>query len=98
MDHSLPTSMLHSHEHKMAKPLVSVLIPSYNHASFIDATIRSVLAQTYKNIQIVIVDDASSDDSADRIRSIKDDRVVLRLLATNVGACQAMNIGLSMCE
>ncbi|WP_271894150.1 glycosyltransferase [Candidatus Phyllobacterium onerii] len=80
------------------KPIISVLIPSYNHAEFIETTVNSILAQTHREIQVVIVDDASVDHSADVIRSINDERIVSRFLATNVGACQAMNIGLSMCE
>ncbi|MFN7026092.1 MAG: glycosyltransferase [Pseudorhizobium sp.] len=79
-------------------PLISVLIPSYNHAAFIEAAVNSVLAQTYRNIQIVIVDDASSDASPQLIRSFGDERIVFRLLAANVGACEAMNIGISICE
>jgi glycosyltransferase involved in cell wall biosynthesis len=79
------------------KTLVSVLIPSYNHEAYIEAAIRSVLDQTHRNIQVVIVDDASSDGSSDVVRSIKDDRIEFRQLSENVGACLAMNIGLSMC-
>lgn len=81
-----------------SSPLVSVLIPSYNHAPFVGAAIDSVLAQTYENLQVVIVDDASSDNSGDVIRSKSDERIVRRFLPSNVGACQAMNIGLSMCQ
>ncbi len=44
-------------------PKVSICIPSYNHARFLPAAIESALAQTYRNIEIIIVDDGSSDDS-----------------------------------
>ncbi|ESY89472.1 glycosyltransferase [Mesorhizobium sp. LNHC209A00] len=81
-----------------AKPLISVLIPSYNHGHFIRAAVDSVFAQTHKNLQIVIVDDASTDGSADIIKALSDKRVARRILPENVGACTAMNIGLSMCE
>ena len=47
----------------MTAPKVSICIPSYNHARFLSATIESALAQTYENIEIVIVDDGSTDNS-----------------------------------
>lgn len=82
----------------ISSPLISVLMPSYNHDRFIRAAVDSVLAQTYKSLQIVIVDDASTDNSADEIRSIVDGRVVHKILPENLGACEAMNVGLSMCD
>lgn len=47
----------------LRRPKVSVCIPSYNHARYLPATIESVLAQTFRDFEIVIVDDGSSDDS-----------------------------------
>lgn len=48
-------------------PLVSVVIASYNHAPYIEASIKSVLQQTYANIELLVVDDGSHDDSVERI-------------------------------
>lgn len=79
-------------------PLISVLMPSYNHAAFILDAINSILNQSYRNLQLIIVDDASADETVDAVKKIKDDRIVLTVLSENVGACQAMNIGLSMCD
>jgi len=51
--------------------MISVLIPSYNHAHFIEETIKSIWSQPYKNIEIVVVDDASTDSSVDVITRLK---------------------------
>lgn len=53
------------------QPLVSVIIASYNHAPYIEASIASVLAQSYGNIELLVVDDGSSDDSVERIRRLQ---------------------------
>ena len=49
-------------------PRISVIIPSYNHARFIEEAIESVLGQTYPDIELIVVDDGSSDDSPAVIR------------------------------
>lgn len=54
-----------------AEPLVTVIIASYNHAPYIEASIESVLAQTYPHIELLVVDDGSSDDSVARIRTLQ---------------------------
>lgn len=51
-------------------PLVSVLIPSYNHSRYVQDCIRSVIAQDYPNLELIIVDDGSSDDSVARIEAM----------------------------
>ncbi|WP_044870721.1 glycosyltransferase [Pseudomonas sp. LFM046] len=53
-------------------PLVSVIISSYNHADYIEACIGSVLAQTYPNVELLVVDDGSRDDSVARIRRLQE--------------------------
>lgn len=47
-------------------PLVSVIVPSYNHETFILECLESIHAQTYRNVELVVVDDASSDDTYNR--------------------------------
>ena len=51
----------------MPPPLVSVVIPSYNHAKFLTSRIESVFAQTYRDFELILLDDASSDNSMDVI-------------------------------
>ncbi len=46
-----------------ARPLVTVVIPVYNHARYVDQAIESVLAQTYPNIEVIVIDDGSKDES-----------------------------------
>lgn len=53
------------------QPLISVIISSYNHGPYIEASIESVLAQTYPHVELLVVDDGSSDDSVERIRALQ---------------------------
>ncbi|MDD6233667.1 MAG: glycosyltransferase [Lachnospiraceae bacterium] len=69
----------------MGEELVSVCIPAYNSGRFIVRTIESILNQTYKNIEIVVVDDCSSDDTVDKVKNIKDDRIKLIVNESNLG-------------
>lgn len=45
------------------QPLVTVIIPSYNHAQYISQAIESVISQSYKNIELIVIDDGSKDSS-----------------------------------
>ncbi len=56
----------------MQNPFVSVIIPNYNHAIFLDERIQSVLNQTYRNFEIIILDDKSTDNSLEIINKYKD--------------------------
>lgn len=73
--------------------LVSIITPSYNCSQFISETIRSILAQTYKNWELLITDDCSTDDSCDIITEFvnKDPRIKLFRLNKNSGAGIARN-------
>ena len=56
----------------MESPLVSVIIPNYNHARYLDERIQSVLNQTYQNFEVIILDDKSKDNSVEVINKYRD--------------------------
>jgi glycosyltransferase involved in cell wall biosynthesis len=58
-------------------PLVSVLIPTYNSALYIKDTLESILNQTYKNLEIIVIDDASKDSTVNIVKKYKDKRIKL---------------------
>ena len=70
--------------------LVSILIPCYNSERFILDSINSLLKQDYENIEIIIVDDGSTDESLRIAKSINDIRVHV-YSQSNSGACVARN-------
>lgn len=78
------------------KDLVSVIIPNYNSEKFIAETIESVLAQTYENFELLVIDDCSSDGSAAILEEYakKDSRIRLFRNERNRGAAYTRNVGL----
>jgi glycosyltransferase involved in cell wall biosynthesis len=72
-------------------PLVSVCIPTYNHGNYIKETIDSVLSQDFQDLEIVITDDCSTDNTVDVVRSVADDRIRLYRLDRNMGPSVAAN-------
>ncbi|HIW32269.1 MAG TPA: glycosyltransferase [Candidatus Paenibacillus intestinavium] len=80
---------------KPHSPLVSVVVPSYNHAKFIKEAIQSILSQTYQNFEIIIIDDCSTDRSIEVINTIVDSRIYFEQLSENHGAVDALNYAIS---
>lgn len=80
-------------------PLVSVIIPTYNAESLIERTLNSVLSQTYVNIDVVVIDDGSSDRTPEIVRAIaqKDSRIRL-LQQPNAGVAAARNLGIQQAQ
>lgn len=85
----------------MKKGLVSVFIPSYNYERFLADAIDSILAQTYADWELIIVDDASADSSPEiieRYRRRYPERIRSTLLTSNVGQSESTNIGLRQAQ
>lgn len=75
-------------------PLISVIIPAYNRGQMLRRAVQSVLAQDYASLEIIIVDDASTDDTAAIVQSLKDGRICYVRQAQNKGAAAARNTGM----
>ncbi|NEO70954.1 glycosyltransferase family 2 protein [Moorena sp. SIO3H5] len=67
------------------KPLVSVIIPTYNRLSYLKQAVESVLQQTYKNLEIIVSDDCSPENPQAMIESFQDDRIQFRRNSNNLG-------------
>ncbi len=74
--------------------LVSVVIPTYNRAYCIERAINSILNQTWKNLEVIIVDDASTDNTEQVIRGMSDERIRYIRYEENRGANHARNVGI----
>lgn len=79
-------------------PSVSVVIPSYNHEAFVGAAVDSVLASTWPDLEVVVVDDGSADASRERLESYRDDPRVRLHFQENRGAHAALNTGCRMAD
>ena len=75
------------------RPTVSVIIPTYNRADLIVRALRSVLDQTYKDFEVIIIDDASEDNTGDAVKSFHDERVIYIRQKENKGGSASRNIG-----
>jgi len=76
------------------KPLVSVIIPAYNAERFLMTTLDSVFAQTYSNLQVIVINDASTDSTAEVLKNCSDPRLQIISLKCNRHAAYARNAAL----
>lgn len=77
------------------KPAVSVVLPTFNRSHLIGNAIKSILDQTYQDFEIIIVDDASTDNTKDVVLSFSDERIRYMRLNTNMGVSAAINKGIN---
>jgi len=75
-------------------PLVSVIIPVHNRSELLPRTVRSVVTQTYRNLEIIIIDDGSSEDIKSMVDGFNDSRIRYLRHDTNRGVAEARNTGL----
>lgn len=77
-------------------PLVSVVVPNYNYGLYVGDCIESILAQTYRNIEVIVVDDGSTDESHEVLNRYIDKVKVIH--SRNFGVNHARNLGLRSCN
>ena len=77
-------------------PLVSVIIPTWNRADMLKTALKSVFSQNYPNLQIIVVDDASTDHTRETLRAYPD--VFSYFLSKHTGQCSTRNFGLDLAK
>jgi glycosyltransferase involved in cell wall biosynthesis len=82
----------------VAKPKVTVVIPTHNRAGFIGRCVRSALAQTLHDIEVIVVDDASTDETPSVVGAFADPRVRVIALASRSGPSAARNRGIEAAQ
>lgn len=77
-------------------PLVTIVIPSFNHADFIERAIESVFNQTYKNIEVILIDDGSTDSTKIRVEKLQKKFVFTAIFQENIGLSATLNKAIDM--
>lgn len=75
-------------------PVISVVIPTYNRSSLISRAINSVLNQSFNDFEIIVVDDASNDDTQQILKSFDDPRIIVLKHKQNLGCSASRNTGI----
>ena len=83
---------------QVKEQLVSVVIPTYNCGKYICDAVKSVLSQTYKNIEIIIVDDGSTDNTKEALRSYVYNKQIRYIYQKNKGPAASRNLGVEKAE
>ncbi|WP_322513010.1 glycosyltransferase family 2 protein [Chloroflexus sp.] len=90
---SLTTNLPPPVIHDPAQPLVSIVVPSLNQGRYIGATLSSILAQTYPNLEVWVIDGGSSDETHDVLRAFAGDERVQVVVGKDAGQADAINRG-----
>lgn len=84
--------------HRTMNPTISVIIPAYNTASYISRAIESALGQTLENIEVIVIDDASTDNTLEVVKSFSDSRLTVIVNEKNMGVSNARNRALKIAQ
>lgn len=95
-DHDETLRRLEALPSPFAADKVSIIMPTYNRAGMIGAAIRSALAQSHVNFELIIVDDASTDETAEVVKAFADPRIIYTANRRSKGVSGARNTGLDM--
>ena len=79
-------------------PKVSVIMPMYNEEKYLSESIESILNQTFKDFELIIIDDCSTDNSIEIVESYKDKRIRLIRNKVNLGTVRTRNVGLKIAK
>jgi alpha-1,3-rhamnosyltransferase len=77
-------------------PLVSIIVPSYNHEKYIEECILSIVNQTYKNIELIVIDDGSKDRSPEMLRKLQAKYGFILAFQSNMGLSKTLNKALNL--
>ena len=80
------------------KPKVSILMVVYNGQLFVKDAISSIIKQEYKNWELIIINDASIDNTLSIIKEFKNKKIIVKSISRNIGAYKATMLGLSFCK
>ena len=79
-------------------PTFSIIIPVYNVGAYIEQTLTSVFAQTLRDFEVIVIDDGSTDDTADRVKAFSNHDALHYVYQTNAGPAAARNTGLELAK
>lgn len=79
-------------------PNVSIVLPTYNRANLLPRSIQSILSQAYQDFEIIVIDDASTDNTEEVIRKLNERRIVYVKQSLNRGEAAARNVGIGLAK
>jgi glycosyltransferase involved in cell wall biosynthesis len=82
----------------LAEPLVSIVLPTHNGSRYLRESIDSCLRQTYEHLELIIVNDGSTDETDEIVRSYRDPRIVYARHHPNQGLPRALNVGFALAK